>query len=128
MGTPPTTARNQPRWSTFPKPDAPTARARIAESTPSTRSRNTRQERHLFSRKESVVMIASSPVTVVRQSCVPQEGKDDQEGCVETGVHSLQDEGTIGVEALQAFRAWWWQEDQGCCAGILDVLLQLLLQ
>merc|ERR1711964_40051 len=105
--TPTTTARNQPRWSTFPRPDEPTARARIAESTLNTRSRNTRLERHLFSRKESVVMIASSPVTVVRQSLCSTKGKDDEEGCVETGVHSLQDEGTIGVEALQAFRAWW---------------------
>ena len=32
--------------STYPRPDAPTARARTAESTPSTRSHNTRPERY----------------------------------------------------------------------------------
>lgn len=37
--------------STYPRPDAPTARARSAKSTPSTKSHNTRLERYgvLFS-------------------------------------------------------------------------------
>jgi hypothetical protein len=34
------------RRSTFLRPDAPTARARTARSTPSTRSHNTRPERY----------------------------------------------------------------------------------
>jgi hypothetical protein len=71
--------------STFPRPDEPTARARTARSTPSTRSpvsrpdypsirahteslQSTRQERLRCSLRESVVMIASSPVTEVRLS------------------------------------------------------------
>lgn len=36
----------------------------------------------------------------------PQEGQDYEEGCVKIGVHILQDEGTVGVEAMQAFRTW----------------------
>ena len=36
---------------------------------------------------------------------VPQEGEDNQEGRVETGVHSMQNEGTAKSEAMQAFRA-----------------------
>jgi len=39
------------------------------------------------------------------EACVPQEGKDNQEGRVEIGVHIMQDEGTIIAQALQAFRA-----------------------
>jgi hypothetical protein len=71
--------------STFPRLAVPIARARIARSTPSTRSpvsssthpsnetqtenrQSTRQERLRFSLRESVVMIASSPVTEVRPS------------------------------------------------------------
>jgi hypothetical protein len=71
--------------STFPRPDEPTARARTARSTPSTRLpvsrpgystlrthtenwQSTRQERPRCSLRESVVMIASSPVTEVRPS------------------------------------------------------------
>ena len=37
---------------------------------------------------------------------VPQEGEDYEEGRVKIGVHNLQDEGTTGVEAMQAFRTW----------------------
>jgi hypothetical protein len=79
--------------STFPRPDEPTARARTARSTPSTRSpvsrlkrptlcarteywQNTRQERLRCSLRESVVMIASSPVTEVRPS--PSSTRYDQ--------------------------------------------------
>ena len=71
--------------STFPRPDEPTARARTARSTPSTRSpvsnptflpshphtefrQSTRLERLRCSPRESVVMTASSPVMVVRPS------------------------------------------------------------
>lgn len=71
--------------STFPRPDEPTARARTARSTPSTRSpvsnptchrfrqhtespQSTRLERLRCSRRVSVVMTASSPVMVVRPS------------------------------------------------------------
>merc|ERR1711939_1226829 len=37
----------------------------------------------------------------------PQEGKDNQEGRVEIGMHSLQDKGTISVEAMQTLRVGW---------------------
>jgi hypothetical protein len=35
---------------------------------------------------------------------VQKEGKDNQEGRVEIGVHSMQNQSTAGVEAMQAFR------------------------
>jgi hypothetical protein len=71
--------------STFPRPDEPTARARTARSTPSTRSpvsspidyhfrtptesqQSTRLERLRCSPRESVVMIVSRAVTEVRPS------------------------------------------------------------
>lgn len=38
------------------------------------------------------------------QTRVQEEGKDNQEGSVETGVHIMQDEGTTGIETMQAFR------------------------
>jgi hypothetical protein len=34
---------------------------------------------------------------------VQKEGKDNQEGRVEVGVHSMQDKGTASAEAMQAF-------------------------
>ena len=37
---------------------------------------------------------------------VPQEGKDDQEGRAEIRMHTMQDQGAIGAQALQALRAW----------------------
>lgn len=36
------------------------------------------------------------------QACVPQKGKDNQESRVEIGVHTMQDQGTTVVEAMQA--------------------------
>jgi hypothetical protein len=114
--------------STFPRPDEPTARARTARSTPSTRSpvsrpgypsirahteswQSTRQERLRCLPRESVVMIASSPVTEVKPSpsstrydcCTPlfssvltqrTEGEDHQEGRSPSRVHTVQDQGT----------------------------------
>jgi hypothetical protein len=79
--------------STFPRPDEPTARARTARSTPSTRlpvsspahspirpytkfRQSTRLERLRCSRRVSVVMTASSPVTEVRPS--PSSTRYDQ--------------------------------------------------
>jgi hypothetical protein len=38
------------------------------------------------------------------ETCVQKEGEDNQEGRVEIGVHSMQDKGTAGAEAMQAFR------------------------
>lgn len=74
-----------PHRSTYPRPDAHTARARSAGSTPNTRSHNTKLERcgkllcdeaitrligprHPCLPKESVDMIANNPVMVVRQN------------------------------------------------------------
>merc|ERR1712059_191622 len=98
---------NQPRWSTFPGLAAPTARARPAKSTPNTRSRNTRPERPPYSRKESVDTTASNPVMVVKRSPFSTRRQDNQEGRVEIGMHSLQDKGTISVEAMQTLRVGW---------------------
>jgi len=39
------------------------------------------------------------------EACVPQEGKDYEEGCPAVRVHTMQDQGTAGAEALQALRA-----------------------
>ena len=36
------------------------------------------------------------------QACLPQEGQDYQEGCVEVGVRKVQDQGAVIAEAMQA--------------------------
>ena len=38
------------------------------------------------------------------EASLPQKGKDNEEGGFEVGMYKLQDQGAIGVEALQAFR------------------------
>lgn len=37
------------------------------------------------------------------KTCLPQESQDNKEGGVEAGVHAMQDQGTIGAQAMQAF-------------------------
>lgn len=53
------------RWSTFPRPAVPTARASSAASTPRTRSPSTRLARRRSSLRASVVTTGSSPVRPV---------------------------------------------------------------
>lgn len=54
------------------------------------------------------------------QARLPQEGKDNEEGCVKIGVHSVQVQDAITSEALQALRAWWRQKDKGCCTAVRE--------
>jgi hypothetical protein len=84
--------------STSQRPDARTARARTAKSIPNTKSHNTKPARYDFiyrpvkdtadshrqlcSRKESVVMIASSPVTVAKRNpCSTRRQRQQRKSC-----------------------------------------------
>jgi hypothetical protein len=111
--------------STFPRHAAHTARAETARSTPSTRSPNTRLARYAtikmckaritFSQAMTGLSFRTRKETLRPQAirlrrsdkaCFPQEGQDDQESRAETGVHTMQDQGTAVAQALQALRAW----------------------
>jgi len=107
--------------STFQRPAALTARARPARSTLNTKSPNTKPARFAFLHPpapDTLLTFSGFPIRARKakirpqairlrwsdKACFPQEGKDNQEGRVETGVHVLQDQGTASAQALQALR------------------------
>merc|ERR1712227_773934 len=61
------------------------------------------------------------------QARLPQEGQDDQEGRPPARVHRLQVQDADGSQALQALRAWWWQEAEGPGSYLLRYSLYCLL-
>jgi hypothetical protein len=117
--------------SMFPRQDAPIARAKTARSTPSTKSHSTRPARFV-SHSEIFTMTKSdwNPIGIavrtrkapIRPQAVrirrsdkarlPQESQDNKEGCATVRMHTMQDKGSVGVEAMQAFRV-------GVCSGTL---------
>ena len=93
--------------STFPRHVEPTARARLAKSTHSIKSHNTKPARYETTPNESYHVLTPLGLSIcsgkakirpqtVRlwwsdEACVPQEGEDNQESRVEIGVHTMQD-------------------------------------
>merc|ERR1712230_96168 len=98
---------NQPRWSTFPRLAAPTAGQDLQKAHPT-------QGHPIQGRKGLPIRARKASIRpqAIRlwwsnEARFPQEGKDNQEGRVEIGMHSLQDKGTISVEAMQTLRVGW---------------------
>jgi len=124
--------------STFQRLGRPTARARLARSTPSTKLLSTKPARYatwfLSWLNQNLTWCAGLSVRpgkatirpkAVRlrwsnKACVPQEGQDDEESCAEIRMCFMQDQVTTVAEAMQALWVGRWQEDEGCCACLLD--------
>jgi hypothetical protein len=71
-----------------------------------------------------VVMVVKPNLSFTRRSKCPwisaDLGKNYKESRIAFGMQWMQISSSVAVEAMQAFRIRWWEEDEGCCTCLLE--------